>query len=103
MLACNDSMKCFLAACLVQSEFGDFDEADEVCSNTDYITELNILPPGSDSSLLEQVKKFHRQRQGQAPFESDFALLEKVKQIETYGAAPVEARDGHQGECPRDF
>ena len=96
LLSCNDSMKAFLAACLVQSEFGDFDEDDEKCQNTDYISELNVLPPGTDSALLDQVKKFHRQRIGQRPFESDFALLEKAKQIETYGVSLVECRDNHQ-------
>ena len=116
-------MKCFLAACLVQSEFGDFDEDDEKCQTTDYIDELGVLPPGTDNQvgcqlekvlekcfkflhnfdtlkkLLEQVKKYHRQRVGQRPFESDYALLEKAKQIETYGVTLVECRDGHQVPC----
>ena len=56
-VACNDSMKCFLAACLVQSEFGDFDEDDEKCQTTDYIDELGVLPPGTDNQVGCQLSK----------------------------------------------
>jgi len=99
LVPCNETMKAFLASCLVQSEFGDFDEDDEKCQGVGYIEELLVLPPGTDMSLLDQVKKYHRQRIGQRPFESDHALLEKAKQIETYGATLIECRDNHQVPC----
>jgi hypothetical protein len=95
-LSCNDNMKCFIAACLVQSEFGDFDPSD--CSDTDYIQDLNLLPNPS-IEILNRIRDLHSQRKGQKPFEADYALLDKIKGIETYGAKLVDCRDIHGSSC----
>ena len=97
-LNCTDAMRSFFAACLVQSEFGDFDPDDVDCQTTGYISNLNLIPNPSDD-ILERIRDLHRQRRGQKPFEADFALLEKIKAIETYGAKPVNCKDSHQVDC----
>merc|ERR1711937_687372 len=91
-------MRSFFAACLVQSEFGDFDPDDVDCQTTGYISNLNLIPNPSED-ILERIRDLHRQRRGQKPFEADFALLEKIKAIETYGAKPVNCKDSHQVDC----
>lgn len=97
-LNCTDAMRSFFAACLVQSEFGDFDPDDVDCQTTGYISSLNLIPNPSED-ILERIRDLHRQRRGQKPFEADFALLEKIKAIETYGAKPVNCKDSHQVDC----
>ena len=97
-LNCTDAMRSFFAACLVQSEFGDFDPDDVDCQTTGYISNLNLIPNPSED-ILERIRDLHRQRRGQKPFEADFALLEKIKAIETYGAKPVNCKDSHQVDC----
>ena len=73
---CNENMKCFIAACLVQSEFGDFEAED--CADNYYIQELNLLPNPSPD-VLSRIRDLHQQRKGQKPFEADYALLDKIK------------------------
>jgi len=90
-LTCAESMMAQIASCLVQTEFGDFD-ADE-CNDTKYISDLNLLPiPSAD--LLNQIRILHRQRVGQKPLEADMIMLEKVRQLESYGQKPVNCHDG---------
>ena len=61
-ISCAESMIAVLASCLVQSEFGDFDQ--EECSNIEYIKKLDLLPnPSVD--LLTRIRDLHRQRVGQ--------------------------------------
>lgn len=90
-LTCAESMMAQIASCLVQTEFGDFHPDD--CTDTQYISDLNLLPIPS-SGLLNQIRVLHQQREGQTPLESDMVLLEKVRQLESYGTKPVNCRDG---------
>ncbi|XP_039084464.1 FERM, ARHGEF and pleckstrin domain-containing protein 2 isoform X2 [Hyaena hyaena] len=78
-LPCADTTAALLAAHLLQSEIGDYDET----LDREHLKVNEYLP--SQERSLEKILEFHRKHTGQTPAESDFQVLEIARKLEMYG------------------
>ncbi|XP_066562836.1 FERM, ARHGEF and pleckstrin domain-containing protein 1 isoform X2 [Amia ocellicauda] len=89
-LTCNDSSAALLVSHIVQSEIGDFDEA----QNRQHLRKNKYIP--DQDILVDKINEFHRKHVGQTPAESDYQLLEIARRLEMYGIRlhPAKDREG---------
>uniref|UniRef100_A0AAY4BC51 FERM, ARHGEF and pleckstrin domain-containing protein 1 n=1 Tax=Denticeps clupeoides TaxID=299321 RepID=A0AAY4BC51_9TELE len=89
-LTCNETSAALMVSHIVQSEIGDFEEAQcrQHLLNNKYISEQD--------ALMDKIVDFHRKHVGQTPAESDFQLLEVARKLEMYGIRlhPAKDREG---------
>ncbi|XP_077009465.1 FERM, ARHGEF and pleckstrin domain-containing protein 2 isoform X2 [Tamandua tetradactyla] len=78
-LTCNETTAALLAAHLLQSEIGDYDEV----LDREHLQAHKYLP--GQGHALEKILEFHRKHMGQTPAESDFQVLEIARKLEMYG------------------
>ncbi|RXN00055.1 FERM, RhoGEF and pleckstrin domain-containing protein 1 [Acipenser ruthenus] len=89
-LTCNDSSAALLVSHIVQSEIGDFDEA----QSRRHLRENKYIP--DQEALEDKIAEFHGKHVGQTPAESDYQLLEVARRLEMYGVRlhPAKDREG---------
>ncbi|RXN01965.1 FERM, RhoGEF and pleckstrin domain-containing protein 1 [Acipenser ruthenus] len=89
-LTCNDSSAALLISHIVQSEIGDFDEA----QSRRHLRENKYIP--HQEALEDKIAEFHGKHVGQTPAESDYQLLEVARRLEMYGVRlhPAKDREG---------
>ncbi|XP_015218975.1 FERM, ARHGEF and pleckstrin domain-containing protein 1 isoform X2 [Lepisosteus oculatus] len=89
-LTCNDSSAALLVSHIIQSEIGDFDEA----QNQQHLRKSKYIP--DQDVLIDKINEFHRKHVGQTPAESDYQLLEIARRLEMYGIRihPAKDREG---------
>ncbi|KAK1170032.1 FERM, ARHGEF and pleckstrin domain-containing protein 1-like isoform X1 [Acipenser oxyrinchus oxyrinchus] len=89
-LTCNDSSAALLISHIVQSEIGDFDEA----QSRRHLRENKYIP--HQDALEDKIAEFHGKHVGQTPAESDYQLLEVARRLEMYGVRlhPAKDREG---------
>ncbi|MBN3286223.1 FARP1 protein, partial [Polyodon spathula] len=89
-LTCNDSSAALLVSHIVQSEIGDYDEA----QSRQHLRENKYIP--DQEALEDKIAEFHGQHVGQTPAESDYQLLEVARRLEMYGLRlhPAKDREG---------
>ncbi|XP_036396148.1 FERM, ARHGEF and pleckstrin domain-containing protein 1-like isoform X2 [Megalops cyprinoides] len=89
-LTCNDSSAALLVSHIVQSEIGDFDEA----QSRQHLLTNKYVP--DQEALMDKITEFHRKHIGQTPAESDYQLLEIARRLEMYGVRlhPAKDREG---------
>jgi len=80
-----------LAAYVVQSELGDFDEK-KYGTNTKYIEDFNFVRHQTPK-FLERVAKAHKSIKGLIPVESDIKFLSIAMRLGTYGIHAAPAQD----------
>ncbi|XP_023698321.2 FERM, ARHGEF and pleckstrin domain-containing protein 1-like isoform X2 [Paramormyrops kingsleyae] len=86
-LVCNDSSAALLVSHIIQSEMGDFDEA----QSRQQLLDNQYIP--NQESLLDRILEFHHKHVGQNPAESDYQLLEIARRLEMYGIRLHPAKD----------
>ncbi|KAJ8255626.1 hypothetical protein COCON_G00194900 [Conger conger] len=87
VLVCNDSSAALLVSHIVQSELGDFDEAQ--CRG--HLLTNKYIP--DQDALIDGIMDCHRKHTAQTPAESDYQLLEIARRLEMYGMRPHPAKD----------
>ncbi|KAJ8393860.1 hypothetical protein AAFF_G00055890 [Aldrovandia affinis] len=89
-LTCNDSSAALMVSHIVQSEIGDFEEA----QNRQHLLTNKYIP--DQEALMDKIIEFHRKHVGQTPAESDYQLLEVARRLEMYGIRlhPAKDREG---------
>ncbi|XP_036400732.1 FERM, ARHGEF and pleckstrin domain-containing protein 1-like isoform X2 [Megalops cyprinoides] len=89
-LTCNDSSAALMVSHIVQSEIGDFDEA----QTRQHLLTNKYIP--DQEALMDKIMEFHRKHVGQTPAESDYQLLEVARRLEMYGIRlhPAKDREG---------
>ncbi|NXL66122.1 FARP2 protein, partial [Chordeiles acutipennis] len=78
-LTCSDNTAALLVSHLLQSEIGDFDEAED----QEHLKTNQYLP--NQERIEGKILEFHRKHVGQTPAESDFQVLEIARKLEMYG------------------
>lgn len=86
-LSCTDTTAALLTSHLLQSEIGDYDDAQD----REHLRVHTYLPRQERS--LEKILEFHRKHTGQTPAESDFQVLEVARKLEMYGIRFHKASD----------
>uniref|UniRef100_A0A8C9TSX0 FERM, ARHGEF and pleckstrin domain-containing protein 1 n=1 Tax=Scleropages formosus TaxID=113540 RepID=A0A8C9TSX0_SCLFO len=89
-LTCNDSSAALLVSHIIQSEIGDYDEA----QTRQHLLNNKYVP--DQEALMDKIAEFHRKHIGQTPAESDYQLLEIARRLEMYGIRlhPAKDREG---------
>uniref|UniRef100_A0AAR2J639 FERM, ARHGEF and pleckstrin domain-containing protein 1 n=1 Tax=Pygocentrus nattereri TaxID=42514 RepID=A0AAR2J639_PYGNA len=89
-LTCTDSSAALLVSHIIQSEVGDFEEAQ--CRQ--HLLNNNYIP--DQMALMDKIMEFHHKHVGQTPAESDYQLLEVARRLEMYGIRlhPAKDREG---------
>ncbi|XP_072541880.1 FERM, ARHGEF and pleckstrin domain-containing protein 1 [Salminus brasiliensis] len=89
-LTCTDSSAALLVSHIIQSEIGDFEEAQ--CRQ--HLLNNNYIP--DQMALMDKIMEFHQKHVGQTPAESDYQLLEVARRLEMYGIRlhPAKDREG---------
>ncbi|XP_036423174.1 FERM, ARHGEF and pleckstrin domain-containing protein 1 [Colossoma macropomum] len=89
-LTCTDSSAALLVSHIIQSEIGDFEEAQ--CRQ--HLLNNNYIP--DQMALMDKIMEFHHKHVGQTPAESDYQLLEVARRLEMYGIRlhPAKDREG---------
>ncbi|KAJ8389772.1 hypothetical protein AAFF_G00114780 [Aldrovandia affinis] len=90
VLTCNDSSAALLVSHIVQSEVGDFDEA----QSRHHLLTNRYIP--DQEALMDKISECYRKHTGQTPAESDYQLLEIARRLEMYGVRlhPAKDREG---------
>ncbi|PAA74815.1 hypothetical protein BOX15_Mlig006526g4 [Macrostomum lignano] len=81
----------FLAACIVQAEFGDFDEIEDYEENA-YLSGVTLIhnqTPKIETRIYEE----HRNLKGKSVQEVEAMFLSKAFSLDTYGIDPKPVRD----------
>ncbi|KFV66598.1 FERM, RhoGEF and pleckstrin domain-containing protein 2, partial [Dryobates pubescens] len=78
-LTCSDNTAALLVSHLLQSEIGDFDEAED----REHLKTNQYLP--NQERIEGKILEFHRKHVGQTTAESDFQVLEIARKLEMYG------------------
>uniref|UniRef100_A0A668UWI3 Tyrosine-protein phosphatase n=1 Tax=Oreochromis aureus TaxID=47969 RepID=A0A668UWI3_OREAU len=85
----NHLVSALLASYAVQSELGDYSEAEH---SPGYLSEYSFIPnPPQD--FHKEVAKHHQQHSGLSPAESEFNYLNTARTLELYGVELHYARD----------
>uniref|UniRef100_A0A669F117 Tyrosine-protein phosphatase n=1 Tax=Oreochromis niloticus TaxID=8128 RepID=A0A669F117_ORENI len=88
-LPCPHNTAALLASYAVQSELGDYSEAEH---SPGYLSEYSFIPnPPQD--FHKEVAKHHQQHSGLSPAESEFNYLNTARTLELYGVELHYARD----------
>uniref|UniRef100_A0A8B9K191 FERM, ARH/RhoGEF and pleckstrin domain protein 1 n=1 Tax=Astyanax mexicanus TaxID=7994 RepID=A0A8B9K191_ASTMX len=89
-LTCTDSSAALLVSHIIQSEIGDYEEAQ--CRQ--HLLNNNYIP--DQMALMDKIMEFHQKHVGQTPAESDYQLLEVARRLEMYGIRlhPAKDREG---------
>ncbi|MFT7808131.1 FERM, RhoGEF and pleckstrin domain-containing protein 1-like isoform X4 [Arapaima gigas] len=89
-LTCNDSSAALLVSHIIQSEVGDYDEA----QTRQHLLNNQYVP--NQEALMDKIAEFHHRHIGQTPAESDYHLLEIARRLEMYGIRlhPAKDREG---------
>lgn len=90
-LPCSFVTHALLGSYLVQSELGDYDQAEHGLGS-EYVRELR-LAPNQTPELEEKVSELHRTHKGQTPEEAELHYLENAKKLAMYGVDLHQARD----------
>ncbi|XP_050402558.1 FERM domain-containing protein 5 isoform X33 [Patella vulgata] len=88
-LLCSPQDAILLAAYIVQSEVGDYDQEDHPLG---YISEFKMLPK-QNAKMEEQIMEMHKTLKGQVPSEAEGNFLRKGCTLDTYGVDPHQVKD----------
>ncbi|KAK3098300.1 hypothetical protein FSP39_018095, partial [Pinctada imbricata] len=83
-LLCSPADANLLAAYVIQSEVGDYDEQDHPPG---YVSEFKMLPK-QNAKMEEEIAKLHKTLSGQVPSEAEANFLKKAATLDTYGVDP---------------
>uniref|UniRef100_A0A087XMM3 protein-tyrosine-phosphatase n=1 Tax=Poecilia formosa TaxID=48698 RepID=A0A087XMM3_POEFO len=93
-LPCPHNTAALLASYAVQSELGDYNEAEH---SSGYLSEFCFIPnPPQD--FHKEVSKHHQQHSGLSPAQSEFNYLNTARSLELYGVELHYARDQSNAE-----
>ncbi|XP_051565821.1 tyrosine-protein phosphatase non-receptor type 4 [Myxocyprinus asiaticus] len=88
-LPCPHNTAALLASYAVQSELGDYSEAE---NSPGYLSEFCFIP-NQPQSFEKDVTKHHQQHSGLTPAQSEFNYLNTARTLELYGVELHYARD----------
>uniref|UniRef100_A0A671KMK3 Tyrosine-protein phosphatase n=1 Tax=Sinocyclocheilus anshuiensis TaxID=1608454 RepID=A0A671KMK3_9TELE len=88
-LPCPHNTAALLASYAVQSELGDYCEAENLPGN---LSEFCFIP-NQPQGFEKEVTKHHQQHSGLTPAQSEFNYLDTARTLELYGVEPHYARD----------
>ncbi|XP_029643341.1 FERM domain-containing protein 5 isoform X2 [Octopus sinensis] len=88
-LLCPPSDANLLAAYIIQSELGDYDEQDHPPG---YVSQFKMLPK-QNLRMEEQIAEIHKTLQKQVPAEAEKNFLKKAASLDTYGIDPHHVKD----------
>ncbi|GAB1605989.1 FERM domain-containing protein 5-like isoform X10 [Argonauta hians] len=88
-LLCPPSDANLLAAYIIQSELGDYDEQDHPPG---YVSQFKMLPK-QNLRMEEQIAELHKTLQKEVPAEAEKNFLKKAASLDTYGIDPHHVKD----------
>lgn len=88
-LPCPHNTAALLASYAVQSELGDYNEAE---NSLGYLSEFCFIP-SQPQGFEKEVAKHHQQHSGLTPAQSEFNYLNSARMLELYGVELHYARD----------
>ncbi|XP_035378790.1 tyrosine-protein phosphatase non-receptor type 4 isoform X1 [Electrophorus electricus] len=88
-LPCPHNTAALLASYAVQSELGDYREAENAPG---YLSEYQFIP-NQPQGFEKEVAKYHQQHSGLSPAESEFNYLNRARALDLYGVELHYARD----------
>ncbi|ESN93224.1 hypothetical protein HELRODRAFT_89129 [Helobdella robusta] len=89
-LLCSQNDANLLAAFIIQSEIGDYDNEERL---TNYVGKFKMLPKQSQRQE-EKIRELHKSFIGLTPAEAEMKFLIKSCKLETYGVDPHPVKDG---------
>ncbi|XP_024142835.1 tyrosine-protein phosphatase non-receptor type 4 [Oryzias melastigma] len=93
-LPCPNNTAALLASYAVQSELGDYNEAEH---SSGYLSDFCFIPtPPQD--FHKEVSKHHQQHSGLSPAQAEFNYLNTARTLELYGVELHYARDQRNAE-----
>ncbi|XP_064143373.1 tyrosine-protein phosphatase non-receptor type 4 isoform X6 [Loxodonta africana] len=93
-LPCPCNTAALLASFAVQSEFGDYNQSENLPG---YLSDYSFIP-NQPQDFEKEIAKFHQQHTGLSPAEAEFNYLNTARTLELYGVEFHYARDQSNNE-----
>ncbi|KAH7643000.1 ferm domain-containing protein 3-like [Dermatophagoides farinae] len=89
-LYCLPADAIYLMACVVQSELGDYNDAEH---KENYVSTFKIIPNQNEKIELETIEIHMNEMKSLTPADAELQFLERASKLETYGIDPYPVKD----------